>query len=81
MTNNLPFGSVGVLPLTSPLLIRKTTTPLLCRPSENHAVPLMPQLFTQPPIKTISFPLFYVPIPLLFIRNLHEVAPFAVPDL
>ena len=39
-------------------LTRKTTTPLLCRPSENPTVLLMPQLFTQPPIITISFPLF-----------------------
>ena len=35
MTNKLPSGSVGVLPLASPLLIREPTVPLLFRPSEN----------------------------------------------
>ncbi len=69
VTNNLPFVLVGVLPLTSPPLI-KTTPPLLCRPSDPKTTrsPLCLNYLPNPLLKQPAFPL-YVPIPLLFMRK------------
>ena len=59
LTNNLPFGSVGVFPLTSPLLIRKTTAPLLCRPSKKpRGAPLCLNYLPNPLLKQSAFPFY-----------------------
>ena len=59
LTNNLPFGSVGVFPLTSPLLIRKTTAPLLCCPSKKpRGAPLCLNYLPNPLLKQSAFPFY-----------------------
>ncbi len=59
MNNNLPFVSVGMLPHTSPPLIKTERPFCFALPKKTTRYPLCLNYFTQPPFKQPAFPFMF----------------------